>query len=335
MATIYDVAKEAGVSKTLVSRVINHQPGVSPSSREKIQEAMKKLKYQPNTLARSLVLQKTSTIGVVMDSLSDAYFFKVINGIEDEAARQKYKVIFSSAGNREIKKEEYIDFFSNGNTDGVIIYGSQLDDEALIRRRAEMNFPFVVVENEIENVKVNNVIVDNIYGSKLAIDHLVKLGCKKIMHVTGDTTVKASLRRWQGYVEAMKEQKLDRYISVIECDRFGVRVGYKVMEAWLKSHTRQEWPDAVYFGADNTAFGGMMALEDAGARIPEDIRIVGFDDDKPWDVERKLKKLTSIRQPLYEMGRKSVELLIDQINDTEAKRRAVVMRPELIIRETT
>ena len=335
MATIYDVAKRAGVSKTLVSRVLNHQPGVSPQSREKICQAMEELQYRPNALARSLVLQKTFTIGVVFDSLSDAYFFDVINGIEDEGAKQKYKVIFSSARNREVKKEQYIEFFSNGNTDGVIIYGSNLDDEDLMRRRAQMKFPFVVIENEIENVNINSVIVDNIYGSKMAVDHLTGLGCKKIMHVTGDKFVKASLKRWQGYLDAMKAHQLQDYISVIECEKFGIEAGYKAIKTWLESHTRSQLPEAIYFGADNTAFGGMMALEDAGIRIPEDIRIVGFDDDRPWQVGRKLKQLTSLRQPLYEMGQKSVQLLVHQIDHPEAEKQTIIMRPELIVRETT
>lgn len=335
MATILDVAKRAGVSKTLVSRLLNNQGSVGPKSREKILAAIEELNYRPNTLARSLVLQKTSTIGVVLDSLSEAYFFKVINGIEDEVERQKYKVVFSSAGNKGTKKEEYIEFFSNGNTDGVIIYGSNLDDDALIHKAAAMQFPFVVVENEVDDTNINNVIVDNIYGSRLAVEYLISLGCRHIMHVTGDPSVKASLKRWQGYLKTMEAHGLKSCIDVIECQRFGVRAGYKAISTWLETHDKSELPDAVYFGADNTAFGGMMAFEDAGIRIPEDIRIVGFDDDKPWDVERRLKGLTSIRQPLYEMGKKSVEMLLRQINEPMAPKETVVMKPELIIRETT
>ena len=310
MVTIYDVAKRAGVSKTLVSRVLNNQSGVSPESRSRIKEAMKELHYKPNTLARSLVLQRTNVVGVILDSLTEQYFFDVIRGVEDTVKENHFRVIFCSGRNDRGEKENYIDFFSNGATDGAIIYGSDLDDADLIRKRAEMEFP-------------------------LAIDHLVEKGCRRIMHVTGAKGTKAALRRWQGYLAAMEQQGLSQYTSVVECEEFGVDEGYHAVRTWLSGHSREELPDAIYFGADNTAFGGMIALEEAGIRIPEDIKIVGFDDDKPWGVEKKLKKLTTIRQPLYEVGAKAVQILLQQIQNPETPRQKVVIKPELVIRETT
>ncbi|WP_162291897.1 MULTISPECIES: LacI family DNA-binding transcriptional regulator [Blautia] len=335
MVTIYDVAKRAGVSKTLVSRVLNNQSGVSPESRSRIREAMKELHYKPNTLARSLVLQRTNVVGVILDSLTEQYFFDVIKGVEDTVKENHFRVIFCSGRNDRGEKENYIDFFSNGATDGAIIYGSDLDDADLIRKRAEMEFPFVVVENEVEDANVNNVLVDNTYGSKLAVDHLVEKGCRRIMHVTGAKGTKAGLRRWQGYLAAMEQQGLAQYISVVECEEFGVDQGYDAVKNWLMGHGREELPDAIYFGADNTAFGGMIALEEAGIRIPEGIKIVGFDDDKPWGVEKRLKKLTTIRQPLYEVGAKAVQVLLGQIQNPETPRQKIIIKPELVIRETT
>ncbi len=335
MATIYDVAKKAGVSKTLVSRVLNNQTGVGPESKKRILEAMRELHYKPNALARSLVLQRTNVVGLILDSLTEQYFFDVIRGVEDKVQEEGFRVIFCSGKNERKEKEAYIEFLSNGVTDGAIIYGSNLDDAELIRKRAEMNFPFVVVENEVEDANVNNILVDNMYGSKLAIDYLVKCGCKKIMHVTGDKSTKAALRRWQGYLAAMESHGLSDNVSVIECNAFGVEEGYRVLKKFLNEHDRKDMPDAIYFGADNTAFGGMMALKEAGISIPEDVKIVGFDDDKPWNVEEKVKKLTTIRQPLYEVGAKAVEILLQQIRDPETPRKKIVMKPELIIRETT
>lgn len=335
MATIYDVAKKAGVSKTLVSRVLNNQSGVGPESKRRILEAMQELQYKPNALARSLVLQRTNVVGVILDSLTEQYFFDVIRGVEDKVKENNFRVIFCSGRNDRREKETYIDFFSNGVTDGAIIYGSDLDDADLIRKRARMEFPFVVVENEVEDANVNNVLVDNAYGSKLAIDHLVEKGSRRIMHITGAKGTKASLHRWQGYLAAMQLHGLGQYSSVIECDKYGVDVGYEAVKNFLRTHTEKELPEAIYFGADNTAFGGMAALEEAEIRIPEDIRIVGFDDDKPWELERKPKKLTTIRQPLYEVGAKAVEILLQQIREPDTPRQKVVVKPELVIRETT
>lgn len=335
MATIYDVAKKAGVSKTLVSRVINNQTGVGSESRARIMEAMRELQYKPNTLARSLVLQRTNLVGVILDSLTEQYFFDVIRGVEDKVKENGFRVIFCSGRNDRREKETYIDFFSNGTTDGAIIYGSDLDDADLIRRRAQMDFPFVVVENEVEDANVNNVLIDNTYGSKLAVDHLVDKGCRRIMHVTGAKSTKAALRRWQGYLFSMKNYGLEQYQSVVECDEFGVDAGYTAIKDFMRQNGKEALPEAIYFGADNTAIGGMMALEEEGIRIPEDIKIVGFDDDKLWDLDKSHKKLTTIRQPLYEVGAKAVEILLGQIHDPDSPRQKVIMKPELVIRETT
>lgn len=335
MATIYDVAKKAGVSKTLVSRVINNQTGVGSESRARIMEAMRELQYKPNTLARSLVLQRTNLVGVILDSLTEQYFFDVIRGVEDKVKENGFRVIFCSGRNDRREKETYIDFFSNGTTDGAIIYGSDLDDADLIRRRAQMDFPFVVVENEVEDANVNNVLIDNTYGSKLAVDHLVDKGCRRIMHVTGAKSTKAALRRWQGYLISMKNYGLEQYQSVVECDEFGVDAGYAAIKDFMRQNGKEALPEAIYFGADNTAIGGMMALEEEGIRIPEDIKIVGFDDDKLWDLDKSHKKLTTIRQPLYEVGAKAVEILLGQIHNPDSPRQKVIMKPELIIRETT
>lgn len=335
MATIYDVAKKAGVSKTLVSRVLNNQPGVGVESRTRIMEAMRELQYKPSTIARSLVLQRTNVIGMILDSLTEPYFFDVIKGVEDKVIENGFRVIFCSGRNDRREKETYIDFFSNGTTDGAIIYGSDLDDADLIRRRAQMDFPFVVVENEVEDANVNNVLIDNTYGSKLIVDHLVERGCRHIMHVTGAKSTKAALRRWQGYLISMEHHGLKQYRSVIECDEFGVETGYDAVKQFLEKNSGKALPDAIYFGADNTAVGGMMALEEKGIQIPEDIKIAGFDDDKRWDLDKSVKKLTTIRQPLYEVGAKAVEILLGQIHDPDAPRQKIIMKPELVVGETT
>lgn len=334
MTTIYDVAKKAGVSKTLVSRVLNNQPGVGVESRQKILDAMAELNYQPNALARSLVLQKTNVIGLILDSIIEEYFFDVIQGVEDKVKENNFKVIFCSGGNDHNEKERYIDFFSHGVTDGAIIYGSNLDDAELIRKRAQMSFPFVVVENEVENVNVNNVLIDNIYGSRLAIDYLVETGCRRIMHVSGSKETKASLQRYQGYKDAMKYHGLERYIMALECDKYGEGEGYLVIRQYLEEHGVQNLPEAIYFGADNTAVGGMRALQEAGIRIPEDIKIVGFDDDKRYEKDTTLKKLTTIHQPLYEVGVKAVEILLEQIRNPDIPEKKIILKPQLVIRET-
>lgn len=335
MASLYDVAELAGVSKTLVSRVINGQKGVSEKSREKILSAMKELNYTPNAIARSLVLQETRIIGVVLDDLCEPYFFDLIKGIEHGITKSDYDVIFCSGRNRMELKSKYIKFLSQGRADGVVIYGSSLSDEGLIKELSLSNFPFVVVENEVEGVNINNVVVDNAFGSKLAIDHLVETGCRSIYHVTGDMNTKASVDRRDGYIKAMQRHGFAVNDSFILQADFTVASGYKSIKAFLEKAGKERLPDAIYFGADTTAFGGMMALEDHGVNIPEDIKVVGFDNDKPREIERKLKKLTTLSQPLFQMGTSAVDMLISDIKHTADGKQKLVYYPELIIRETT
>ena len=205
MVSITDVAKKAGCSATLVSRVVNNQYGVSEKSRQKIQAAIDELGYTPNGLARSLVLKSTNTIGVVVDTLCDAYFFDLIHAIEEEVGKQGYDVLFCSAGNSTEKKNSYINFFMQERVDGILIYGSALDDKKLITKLARSHFPFALIENDMGSLNVNNILLNNQYGSEVAVDYLFQCGCRNIIHVAGDENRQAARRRQKGYVNTMKK----------------------------------------------------------------------------------------------------------------------------------
>lgn len=334
MASITDVAKLAGCSVTLVSRVINNQYGVSEKSRQKIKAAIEELGYTPNAHARSLVLKKTNTIGVVVDTLCDAYFFDLIKGIEDELERYEYEVLFCSGKNDAEKKNSYINFFMQGRTDGLILYGSYRDDIELIRKLESIGFPFSLVEFEAEDLNVNNIILDNRYGSKLAVDHLFSRGCKRIYHVEGDAIMQASEKRREGYVEAMKDHGAADEDIVILKSGWSVEAGYRTMQEFLED-PRNTLPDAFYFSSDQTAFGGIRALREAGYSVPGDVMAVGFDDDNPRNMADAAVPLTTLRQPLYEIGQKAIEVLIREINEKPEKKEKFIFKPELVIREST
>jgi len=334
MANLYDVAEKAGVSKTLVSRVINNQKGVSELSRDKILKAMAELNYIPNALARSLVLKRTHIIGVVLDSLCEPYFFDLIKGIEGAIEESGYNVIFCSANSKMEIKSKQIQFLSQGRTDGIIIYGSNLSDEKLIENLSLSNYPFVVVENEIDRILINNVVVDNGFGAKLAVDHLCSLGCKNIWHITGDLSRKASIDRRNGYVLAMKQKNLTVTENMIIESSFDSKLGYEQMKSIIEDQPNN-LPDGIFFGADITAFGALLALQEANILVPDDIKIVGFDNDKPYDIEEKIPGLTTISQPLGQMGRAAVEILIKTISTPGHNKQKIVFYPELIVREST
>lgn len=323
------------MSKTLVSRVINGQKGVGEESRKKIMQAMRELNYIPNGTARALVTGRTAMIGIILDSLCEPYFFELIKGIQHEIINSNYHVIFCSGENSTELKEQYIDFFASGRTDGVIIYGSNYDDVELIRRISQSNFPIAVIENVIEEESVNNVIVENEYGSRLIVEHLYKNGCRNILHITGTKFSKVAIDRKRGYEETMRNMGMTPV--TLDCGDFKIGLGEEMMEDYLKKTGKDSLPDAIYFGADTLAYGGMKALKRHGIRIPEDIKIAGFDDDNPlnYGVKEPLPGLTTIRQPLYNLGVETVKLLIAQIKNPGMKREKRIFYPEIVIREST
>jgi Transcriptional regulators len=330
MVTISEIAKKAQISRTIVSRVINNRPGVSAETREKVLAIMKESNYTPNALARSLAMQKTQTIGVVMDNLCDDYFFKLIAGLQDASEALNYNILFCSGRNNMELNLRYVDFLTQGRTDGVIAYGSYHQDQEVFSRLENRNCNFVLIEGDIPSHKINNVILDNFKGAYIATEHLIQRGYKKIFHFTGDMNYKVSLDRFNGFVKAMQDHSIPIGANIIYADFFE-ESGYTQMNRLIEEGNV---PDAIFFGADKTAYGAMRALFEHGLHPPEDVAIIGFDDDKPETTSILFPGLSTIRQPLYEMGTASVELLVKAIDHPGMEPEVKVFEPELVLRET-
>lgn len=334
MSSQLDVARLAGVSKSLVSRVVNGQSGVSTATRKKILAAMKELHYQPNAIARSLVTRRTMTIGVVLDSLCVPYFFSLIEGLQEAAAGTSYNLVFASGQDHLENKKKAVRYFAEGRADGIILYGSRLEEEPIIRDLAAGTFPFTVVENSFPRLHINNITLDNAYGSALAVDYLVSRGCKSIVHVTGGDDTKASLERSEGYFAEMRKKGIPTDPSMVIPATFEFKPSYQAVKAWLAEQSGRPLPDAFYCASDYTAYGTIAALEEAGWHVPESTMVIGFDDDLP-PRDYAYKPLTTLSQPLKQMGVCAFETLIASIDQPEASPRHVLFYPELILRETT
>ena len=334
MSSLQDVARLAGVSTTLVSRTVNHQSGVSEKSRQKILAAMKELNYEPNALARSLVTRKTQTIGIVMDSQCEPYFFPLIEGMEEVAENTEYNLLFASGRNSVSHKKKAVRYYSQGRADGVILYGSRLDDEEIIQALARNSFPFVVVENTFPALDISNIALDNAFGSAMAVDHLIACGCRSICHVGGDMTFRVSMDRQNGFIAAMQRHGITVDSRMIVQANFQVEDSRRIMKRYLEETPAGQLPDAFYCGSDNTAYGTIMALEEKQIHVPEDVMVIGFDDDLP-PRDYHYKPLTTLMQPLRQMGRGAMEELLRQIRNSEAPKQQIVFYPELIVRETT
>ena len=331
MATITDIARQANVSRTLVSRVLNNKPGVSPENREKILAVIRENHYVPNGLAKSLVLQRTNTIGVVMDDLCNDFFFDLIAGLQDGAEAQDYNILFCSGRKDMSTKLKYVDYFTEGRADGIIAYGSRLDDETLFRSIDQKAANSVLIESNLSDCSSDKVLLDNFQGAYTATEHLIKQGRKNIIHVTCDMNYDVGLERLNGFVQAMHDHKMPLGPdSILYADHFE-RVAYQQMKKRLSEGTR---PDACFAGADKPAFGVLRAAAEAGLSIPNDLAVIGFDDDRPESDDMLFPTLSTMRQPLYEMGKDGVSLLLDKIELPDREPVVRKFETELVLRET-
>ncbi len=352
MATIKDVAQHAGVSKTLVSRYLNQQKGVSPEAQGRIQAAIQELHYRPNGIARSLVLQRTHTIGIVVDDLRATFLFRLIEGLEKGAEEfdpdEKYNVIFCNANGDMARKERHIRFLSQGRVDGIVIYGSLVHDDELIRRLAGENFPFLLIENDIDGLDVNKIVIDNVGGAYQATEHLIGLGHRRIAHIGGNKDLKITQDRADGYRQALQahgipvDERLVRFPDFSDADEWMRRDdglsrnlffdrGYREMAALMK----EGLPDAVFFATDLSAYGAMRVLGERGLSVPGDISFVGFDDEVEASGSFSCRPITTVRQPLRQAGTLGIQRLIAAIRNPDAAKERVLLPTELIVRDST
>lgn len=333
-ATSADVARLAGVSRTTVSFVLNNVPNahISEETRRRVLEAAKALSYHPNAAARALARRQTKTIGLVLCQspdrvFADAFLPDVIRGVGQVARGQGFKVLLESVEDV-TQPEAYIDLVRERRIDGIVLSGPRSDDAQLPRLLAE-GFPLILL-GQLKGVKVNFVDVDNINGAQKAVEHLIKLGHTRIGMIThAPLQYTASEDRLQGYKQALESHGIPCDEGLIRLGDFREESGYRAMQELLHL---AEPPTAVFVASDLVAFGAMEAIKDYGLRIPEDMAVVGFDDvplaryvDPP---------LTTIHLPARELGAKASALLIEMINGRPLEQGAVLLKTELVIRES-
>lgn len=345
-ATIKDVAEQAGVSKALVSRYLNGKTGVSEKSRQKIMGAIETLNYTPNALARSLVTQKTYSIGVLLELLDSDVALTLLRGLELGAQQapegDKYTLIYTSSFGDVDRKKRQLNYLTQGRADGVIIFGSQVCNDDLIIRLSKTNFPLVLIENDLSVAQTDRIVIDNVGGAFAATQYLIQNGRRKIAHIAGNMNLKITADRMQGYINAMQYHNLpvDRNLIVfpdfsslpenrrqpIGWENVFVEQGYVEMKRML---ARGDAPDAVFFPTDFLAFGAMKALDEAGLRVPEDVSIIGFDNELGVAARLGVRPITSMQQPLEEAGYHAVHLCLQRIENPKKETERIVVKTQM------
>lgn len=305
MVTIKDVASKAKVSPATVSRVLNHTGPVSKEIRDKVEQVIQELGYFPNNTARSLVKRESGCLAVVLRNMHSPYFLPLIKGFEAGAAEFNRKVIFCSLGQDPEYRDSYIRFLTNGISDGIILYGSLYSDQPLITHLSAVHFPFLLIENNYEDTPVNQFLIDNFSGAKDAIQYLIQNHHTKIAHFMGNPNKKVNLERFNGYVSAMQENHLaikDGYvINVFDHPEAAYLEAQKVMKL-----VPTERPSAIFCNNDRIAAHAIQGIMDLGFSVPNDISIIAFDNQQLYDFDYTGPRITTIAQPLFDLGYDSI-----------------------------
>ncbi len=326
-ATIRDVAERADVSVASVSRVLNGAGPVTEATKKRVFEAAEALQYVPHSGARSLSTSKTQTIGVILPDLYGEFFSELIRGMDLAARSLGYHLIVSSSHDDAEEASAAIRSM-RGRVDGLIVLSPHLDAANLAAGLAGRT-PILLMNGGADAGRAS-IVVDNHGGAIQAVEHLVATGRRRIAHISGPTGNLEAETRLAGYLEAMARAGLPT--TVIE-GAFTQTSGH---DAGVELAGRPTPPDAVFAGNDMMAVGAMLALQDAGLRVPEDVAIIGFDDVPIAGLVRPA--LTTLRIQIAETGRRALERLVRLVNaagEAVADTACEVVRPELVVRPSS
>ncbi|AEX84868.1 transcriptional regulator [Marinitoga piezophila KA3] len=323
---IKDVAKEAGVSISTVSRVINKSAPVKEELRKKVEEAIKKLEYKPSIVARSLRKGKAKTIGLVIPDITDPYFPHIVKGIEDYLKKEDYTLLLSNSGQDLEQETKIIETFESNHIDGVIFIGSGLTNPYL-KHLKERGIKVVYLDRILKGIDVSYVVSDNKQGMHDLLQYLYDTNHRSFHFVNGNENTFSAQVRYEAFAEFMEKNNIKSYKHIYSC--FSYDAGYQ----YGKEIDLKKLPDVIMGGNDLIAYGLMDALDERGVKIPDDVSITGF-NDIPFSRHYK-PSLTTVRQPIYKMGYTAANLIIQIINSDGPVFKGIVLKTELIVRNST
>ena len=324
------VAKAAGVSIATVSRVINNNPNVNPKTRIKVQQVIKELKYTPNRVAKRLRNRNASSnlLGVLVPDIQNPFYVEVLRGIEDVAYENQYAIIMCNFAQDEQKAKLYLDIMQSESIDGLIAAPTSEEDTNVVNL-VKGGLPIVCVDRGLSEVDVDVVLVENKKGAYAAVDFLAKSGYKRIAYISGLPKIPSSQQREAGYLDALTDNGLTVDRELIQYGNSRHESGVELCEELLNL---SDPPDALFTGNNLITLGALETIHKRGLSIPKDIAIIGF-DDMYWSISLN-PPLTAVRQPAYEIGRRAAEQLIVRISDPSRPTVRMVLKTELMIRNS-
>ncbi len=326
--TIFDIAKDSGVSYSTVSRVLNGFEFVKESTRQRVLDSANRLGYVANLSARSLAGGRSNIIGIVVPGLDNGYIGEIVRGVDEELNRASYDIMLYTTHRHQGRESAYIQQIANGLTEGVLIVVPLATTEYAEALR-EQNFPYVLIDQA--DALDRSWIVDctNFQGAYEATEYLIQLGHQRIGFITGLMQIASASERLEGYKAALRDNNLPCDETLIVQGDYLQSSGYQAAQTLLALPQR---PTAIFASNDLEALGAMQAIREHGLSIPDDISLMGFDDIPQASMTHPT--LTTVRQPLDTMGRVAARLLLEHIENPQKQPRRVTMATKLIVRDS-
>ena len=326
--TIYDVAREAGVSDATVSRVFNNKDSVREVTRQKVMAAAQKLGYVANLQARSLAGGRLNVIGLLIPGLDNGYLVEIVKGVDQALAQTGYELMIHTTHRRGNNEANYLQYVANGLTEGILLVVPLLSSDFL-RALEEISYPYVLIDAVDDSGRSFSVSATNWQGAYDATEYLLQLGHQRIGFITGILELNSAKDRLAGYISALESHSIAIEPTLIAQGDFSKASGYKMARELLEL---EEKPSAIFASNDSMALGAMDAIREKGLSIPADISVIGFDNIPEALIS--YPKLTTVHQPLAQMGQIAVQLLLDQIEDLERLPKRMTLATQLIIRDS-
>ena len=329
--TIKDIAKELGISPSTVSKALKGHRDISSSTKQSVRELAEKWNYKPDQIALSLKSGLSKTIGVIVPEMDHYFFSTVIGGIEDLAYDSGYHVIFCQSSELYAREVKAVETLLSNRVDGILVSVSKMTDNFdHFRKIQDNNIPLVFFDRICEDMDTDRVIVDDETGAYEAVKHLIAIGCKNIVHLSGPPNLLIGKNRKDGYLRALREHNipLDEN-NVIRCD--SREEAALVVPGLLK---RADKPDGIFAVNDLTAAAAMRIIIDMGYSIPDDIAVVGFTSGLISDITNPT--LTSVAQHGYLIGKEAARLLIDRLEKKhDLPSQTKIIKTELVVKGST